>query len=624
VCGICGIYHFGFSEQVQEQLLRQMTETLAHRGPDDEGYHCSGSIGLGFKRLSIIDLESGHQPMCDAERRVWVVFNGEIYNYRELRSELSSEGYLFRTTSDTEVLVHGYKHWGKEFLQRLNGMFALAVWDERERQLLIARDRMGIKPLYYSINGGTIVFGSEVRAILAVSGDAKPGVDLSGVYHFFRYRYTPAPLTVFKGIRKLVAGSRIIVSDGRSMVERWWGFAPRLMDVKFPRRELVERLEGIYKNAIQRHLISDVPIGLLLSGGVDSGLLLALMNLYGKEWKTYCVGYGTSDADDELSYAGETARLLGSSHYSVMLDKNQFENALSTTISSLEEPVTAPSIVPMYFVCRRARQDVKVALMGQGPDELFGGYQRHMGVHYGGFWRALPDVIRSRLKDVMRRVARSEAVKRSLYSIDEPDRLKRYQLVFSILEGKQIGDLFLDGSLEDGIEDQLLEMWSDYRPMISETDELGGFQFLEIRSSLPDELLMYADKLSMAHGLEIRVPYLDKEIVEFAETLPSRYKISGLQRKWIHKEVSRRYLPNSVVNRRKIGFAGNIIEQWFRVAMVGKMNGYFLDETSLMYRYLDRRAVADLYKLHRAGASNYSKILFNLIMFEEWLRHYLA
>src|SRR4029453_207753 len=394
MCGIAGQFNFQRHQRVERETIVRMARSIAHRGPDDEGFFISGPVGLGFRRLSIIDLAGGHQPMSDAEKTVWVIFNGEIYNYKELRRELQSKGHQFKTDCDTEVIVHGYKEWGTKVFDRLNGMFGLAIWDVPNQRLVVARDAMGIKLVYYKIEDGTLTFGSEIRPILAGMA-CKPAVDPVALKLFLQFRYTPSPLTILQGIRKLAPGTMLVVEKGQCREERWYNFTPTPFPSPKKEKEAIYELLELYKGAVGRHLLSDVPVGILLSGGLDSGLLLALMNEYGSSWPAYTIGYGKSFADDELFDAAETASLFGARHVTVKLDQSEFERSLPGIVECLEEPIAASSIVPMYFISQRARQDVKVALIGQGPDELFGGYKRHLGVHYGEWWRSLPGGLRS-------------------------------------------------------------------------------------------------------------------------------------------------------------------------------------------------------------------------------------
>jgi len=619
MCGIYGQYNFTSDKPIVQQELREATRTLTHRGPDDEGYYVERGLGLGFRRLSIIDLSGGHQPMSDVDETVWVIFNGEIYNFIELRAELQAKGHVFRTRSDTEVLIYAYKEWGDDFLNRLNGMFGLAVWDARARRLIVARDAMGIKPVYYRMEQGALYFASEVRALLRSAG-RRIDIDAVALNLFLRYRYTPAPLTLFEGIKKLAAGTMLVVEGGNARVHRWYRFVPEPFD---PPKQLVEakrELLELYQGALARHLIADVPVGLLLSGGMDSGLLLALMSKVGKSWRTYTVGFGTSFEDDELEDAQQMARLFSSEHTSVEMTRATFEHALSKVVSAVEEPVAASSMIPMYIVCERARRDVKVALIGQGPDELFGGYTRHLGVRYGRLWRAMPRPLRAVAGAVLPRLRRNESLKRGLYALDVPDRLRRYQNVFSIMPADVIDGLFQPGVLEPGAGDAILNCWGELQEAAARGDELTGFQWLELQSSLPDELVMYGDKMSMAHGLEVRVPYLDRTVVEYAARLDASLKIHRGSRKYIHRQVCLDFLPTEVVSGKKRGFAVNVVDEWFQRSLSASMDATLSEADSLMYRYLEPRAVKQLLDDHRTGVADNHKVLFSLVVLEQWLR----
>ena len=619
MCGICGQFNFASDEPVEPTTIRRMTDTIAHRGPDDEGYFISGPIGLGFRRLSIIDLAGGHQPMFDAERSVCVVFNGEIYNYRELRVELENCGHRFQTNCDTEVIVHGYKEWRTDVLNHLNGMFGLAIWDFRNKRLIVARDAMGIKLIYYRVSNGGFTFGSEIRAVLAAE-ESRPEVDPAALNMFLRFRYTPSPLTIFRGIRKLAPGTMLVLDGGACREERWYNYVPRPFSTRKTDKEATEELLELYRAAVKRHLLSDVPVGILLSGGLDSGLLLALMNEQGGPWPAYTIGYGEAFEDDELADAAETASILGARHIMVRLDQGEFERSLPKIVECLEEPIAASSIVPMYFVSERARQDVKVALIGQGPDELFGGYKRHLGVHYGEWWRWLPAGLRSSVGFAIDRLPRNETLKRGVSSLGTEDRLKRYQDVFSLAPAQIIDGLFQDDLRPQRQDHELVDYWRELLPQTAHTDELGGFQLLEIRSSLPDELLMYADKLSMAHSLEARVPYLDRTVVEYVQRLGADFKIRNGTRKWLHRQVCRSYLPPRILRRKKRGFAVNVVDQWFQSTLKSQFSELLFDRNSLMFQLLKAEPIHKLVKDHQSGRQDNHKVLFSLVMFEHWLR----
>jgi asparagine synthase (glutamine-hydrolysing) len=619
MCGICGQFNYKTMAPPSRETVMGMARAIAHRGPDDEGFYFSGAVGLGFRRLSIIDLAGGHQPMSDGEKAVWVVFNGEIYNFPVLKAELEGYGHVFRTRSDTEVIVHGYKQWGLEVFSHLNGMFGVAIWDQRTKRLVVARDAMGIKLVYYRLNEAGLTFGSEIRPLLA-SAIERPGVDPSALSLFLRYRYTPSPLTMYRGIQKLPPGCMLVCENGEARQVRWYRYKPHPFSPMPSVQEAKDELLAIYKRALKRHLLSDVPVGLLLSGGVDSGLLLALMNLYGSAWHTYTIGYGRSFAGDEIHLAAETARVLGSKHVSIELTPESFKNALPKVVASVEEPIAASSIVPMFLVCERARQDVKVALVGQGPDELFGGYRRHLGLRYSGHWAALPSWIRQPLVRALEKLPRNETLKRGTYSLHLKNRLERYERILSILPGSTVNSIFKDDVLPRDADTLFLRCAAELSELMSDTDELGGFQFLEVRSTLPDELLMYGDKLSMAHGLEGRVPYLDREIVEWVERLNAGFKIRHFTGKWIHRQVCQSFLPRTIVNRKKQGFGVNVVDDWFRKSTEAGMNELLLDPSSLMYEFLQLAPVARLLSEHVSGQSNNHKLLFSLVVFEQWLR----
>jgi asparagine synthase (glutamine-hydrolysing) len=620
MCGIAGQFDFGAGAPVDSARVLRMTRTLVHRGPDDEGTHFDGALGFGFRRLAILDLSpAGHQPMSDPQGKVWVVFNGEIYNFKEVRRELEELGHVFRSQTDTEVIVFGYLQWGEAVLGKLNGMFGLAIWDVEKKRLLVARDPMGIKPVYYSVDHGVLTFASEIRAVLA-GIERRPEVDPVAMSLFLQYRYTPAPLTAFSGVRKLAAGEMLVVQSGDLKKVRWYQFSPTPFEQQSNDREAAEALLELYRRAMKRHLISDVPIGLLLSGGIDSGLLLGLMSEFKENPKTYTVGYGKSFRDDELEDAAETARHYGASNTPVLLDRRSFEEALPMIVGWMEEPIASSSIVPMYFVCQRARQDVTVALVGQGPDELFGGYKRHLGVAYGPAWRKLPAGLRKLLTVAVQALPRGESLKRGVASLGISDALRRCQNVFSIVPGQKMAGLFRAGVLPQNPDDALLECWEPYRSTVERVDDLAGLQFIEMHSSLPDELLMYGDKLSMAHSLEARVPFLDREIVEYAQRLDARFKVRRGRGKWIHREVCKRYLPATIMRRKKRGFAVNVVDDWFRGSVGGKFGECLLDRKAQIFDYLEPMAVENLLKDHSSGRQDHHKILFSLIIFEQWLR----
>ena len=620
MCGIAGQFNFQRREPVERETIVRMARSIAHRGPDDEGFFIAGPVGLGFRRLSIIDLAGGHQPMSDAEETVWIIFNGEIYNYRELRAELQSKGHQFRTNSDTEVIIHGYKEWGTDVFNHLNGMFGLAIWDVPNQRLVVARDAMGIKLIYYKIDNGTLTFGSEIRPILAAQ-NSRPDVDPIALNLFLRFRYTPSPLTIFQGIRKLAPGTMLVVENGQCREERWYKFIPTPFPTRKKKEEAVGELLELYRGAVKRHLLSDVPVGVLLSGGLDSGLLLALMNEQGGPWPAYTIGYGESFQDDELTDAAETAALLGARHISVKLDQTEFERSLPKIVECLEEPIATSSIVPMYFVSQRARQDVKVALIGQGPDELFGGYKRHLGIHYGNWWRGLPAGLRSMAGFAVNRLPRNETLKRGVRSLGSEDRLKRYQDVFSLAPAETIdGSFSRRRSSSRGTATNWSITGATCGRKWSIPTSLEAFSFLKSALRCPMSCSCMPISLSMAHSLEVRVPYLDRTVVEYVQRLGANLKVRNGTRKWLHRQVCQSYLSPRILKGKKRGFAANVVDQWFHSSLNGALREVLLDESSLMFGLLDPKPVRRLLESHQSGRQDNHKLLFSLVMLEQWLR----
>jgi asparagine synthase (glutamine-hydrolysing) len=618
MCGITGVLRLR-GGRVEVDRLRKMADAIAHRGPDDEGFFTDGPVGFGFRRLAIVDLAGGHQPMSSDDGQVTVIVNGEIYNFPELRQELERLGHKFTTNVDIEVVLHGYRQWGDDVLRRLNGMYSIAVWDARKERLMLARDRAGVKFLYYRVDADELVFGSELRAIHAGVA-ARPALDPVALNLFLRYRYTPSPLTIYDGVRKLAAGTKLVAEGGKVTVERYWDYDPAPLDPAPTPAQAQEEVLARYTEAVRKQLMSDVPVGLLLSGGVDSALLLALMNKQGSAWRTFTVGYGPEYANDELADAAHTARLFGARHTEIRLDRAGFEAGLSAVVDAIEEPIATPSIVALYNLCGRVAEDVKCALIGQGPDELFGGYTRHLGVRYGQAWRALPGPVRGAAGAALNRLPRADTVRRGLNSLDVADRMRRYQQVFSLLPGPTVDGLFADGVLPDNPGDVILDCWADAVPRMAVDDELAAFQYLEVNHSLPDELLLAGDKLSMCHSLELRVPYLDHDIIEYVGRLPASLKVRHGARKWLHKRLCRDYLPAEIVRRPKRAFARDVVDRWYRDSLSGKVSDTLLADDALIYRLMRRERVQQMVDDHRAGRRDHHKIIFSLVVTEEWLR----
>ena len=619
MCGICGIYHYGSGRPVDERLLREMTSSLIHRGPDDDGFHVDGPLGLGMRRLSIIDLEGGAQPIWNESGTVAVVQNGEIYNFRELRRELEGHGHVFRTQSDTEVTVHAYEQWGVDGLSRLNGMFGLAIWDAARGRLVIARDPFGIKPLYHWDDGGTVLFGSEIRALLC-SPDVPRDVDTEALAEFVGLTYVAAPRTAFKGIGKLLPGHALVYDENvGGRVERFQSMVPRPR-TSSSEAELVEELQEAIAGAVRRQMVADVPIGVLLSGGIDSATIAtAMTEVVGAPIDTFTVGFGDDFPEDELELARDTAHRIGSRHHELVISSDEYAEFLPRSIWHLEEPVATTSTLAFYRVSALAREYVKVVLTGQGADEAFGGYPRHLGERYGHLYRALPSAVRLRaLTPLVERLPRNERLKRAVRSLGIDDPSQRMRRVRSVVDER--------------VESELMGEWARngrdggdavWQADVAGLDPLDAMLYVDARTSLADNLLLYGDKMSMAVSLEARVPFLDLALMELAESVPGRLKIRGRNQKRILKKAIARWVPQHVIGRRKVGFA-TPVDGWLRGVLRRQVEERLLSEGSGCRRYFRPDAVRRLLDEHASGRHDHKRILFSLLTFEIWHEQFIA
>ena len=617
MCGICGVFHYREQGQVDERLLREMTGSLAHRGPDEDGFLVDGSLGLGMRRLSIIDLEGGSQPIWNERGTQAVVQNGEIYNYRELRRELEGHGHVFRTQSDTEAIVHAYEQWGLDGLARLNGMYAIAVWDTDRRTLAIARDPFGVKPLYYLDDGRTLRFGSELRAILC-SPEVPRAVDEGALAEFIRLTYVPAPRTAFAGICKLLPGHALVVDGAGSRLERFHSMIPT-GEAPASEAELVARLQDAIARAIERQMVSDVPVGAMLSGGIDSATVAALMTEHaGGPIDTFTVGFGDAFEEDELEAARATARRLGSRHHELTISPDEYADFLPRSIWHLEEPVATTSTLAFHRVSALAREHVKVVLTGQGADEAFAGYPRHLGERYGHLYRALPGVVRHRaVFPLVDRLPRNERLKRAVRSLGVEDRVERSRRTYTVLDEEVERALLRTAPANDASAGTVWER------DVAHLDGLDAMLYIDARTSLADNLLLYGDKMSMAVSLEARVPFLDVELMRLAESLPGRLKIAGRNQKDILKKAISRWVPPDVIARKKIGFA-TPVDSWLRGALRSYAEERLLDEGSAARTYFRPEPVRRLLAEHASGRHDHKRILFSLLTFEIWHEQFIA
>lgn len=618
MCGIAGIVHPDPSYPVSRELLERMCDAMVHRGPDDSGYYTDRQAGLAMRRLSIIDLQTGKQPIPNEDRTIWVVLNGEIYNYREVRRGLENKGHRFRTTSDTEVIVHLFEESGEECVQALRGMFAFAVWDSRQNTLMLARDRLGIKPLYYAEVPDGLIFASELKALLTHPGISRD-VDPEALAEYFTHLCVPGDMSIFQGVRKLPPAHVLTYSSGRVRMTRYWQIQPQ-PDYGRTEREWTEELRVHLRDAVESHLVADVPVGAFLSGGLDSGAMVALMaQASSVPIRTFTVGFATPAGQfDERTAARAVANQYVTSHEECLLEAD-IPDMLPRLSRAFDEPFADSSAIPNWLVCQETRRHVKVALSGLGGDELFGGYERYLGLQLGEQFRRLPGWIRrgiaksvDRLRDnlpgdrLKRFVAAGELARAECY--------RRWIAAFADVTEILSPDVhkFMDGRI------------SRYEEVISQIiihHPLDVGLFSDLYLYLPDDLLTLTDRVSMAHSLEVRVPFLDHHLVEFVARMPARLKIRGLQKKWLFRRAIAPWLPRGHVNRRKQGFSVPMAT-WLRGALRPLLSDLVASRECRECPWLNHVAIQRLVHEHLAGKVNHEVRLWAIICFAEWQRHY--
>jgi asparagine synthase (glutamine-hydrolysing) len=601
-----------------------MTAIIRHRGPDGEGRLVDREVGLGHRRLSIIDLGGGAQPLGNEDGHLQIVFNGEIYNFVELRKELEAAGHQFRTQSDTEVIVHAFEQWGMECVTRFNGMFAFALWDSRRRELFLARDHLGIKPLYYVEVGGRILFASEIKSLLQDPACPRE-VDIEALAELFTFRFVPSPKTLLKGIRKLPPGHRMVLSPRGIQVERFWDWVPRHRS-PCDERVLIEEYQALLEDAVRLQLRSDVPLGLFLSSGIDSGVLLAIMSKYASgPVQAFTIGFEGGEKTNEVDDARKLAEMFGADHHFMMVSPEDYLAYYDHYLWDLEEPVGNETAAAFYFVSKITSRTVKVALAGQGADEPWAGYHRYIGAKLSSAYSRMPRVVTEPFADLVSRIpGRFERLKRGALSLAEPDMLTRFAKVYSFFSADMKRMLF-KGSLLDQIagdgyrsKEALRRLQYDVRHL----DPVSQMLYIDTRANLPDDLLMVGDKTSMANSLEARVPFLDFRLVQFIESLPSGFKLRGFTGKYLHKKAVEKWLPKEVVYRKKKGFA-NPIEQWFRTRMSSSVEQYLLPPDSGVAQFFDQAYIRRMLEQDRSGREQLRRHIYLLVSFEMWYRTFI-
>ena len=608
MCGIYGALSNDPARPADVALLERMGHVLNHRGPDGGGLHRDGPLGMGMRRLSIIDLAGGEQPMANEDGSIWVVFNGEIYNYRELTAELQSRGHRFATASDTEVLVHLYEEYGERCVEALRGMFAFAIWDAPRRNLLLARDRLGIKPLYYAATDHGLLFGSELKALLQSSWLSRR-VDQQALVSYLRYGYVPDPLSILEDVVKLAPGHTLLIEDGRpGRPRRYWRAASFFRETARPVSDAVAA-DGLWsrlEDAVQSHLVSDVPVGAFLSGGLDSSTVVAIMaNVSGLPIKTFSVGF-REDRYNELPYARQVAKQFGTEHHELLVEPSDLK-VLDELLAGFDEPFADSSAIPTYLVSRLARQHVKVVLSGDGGDEIFAGYERYRVDRRRRYLGLLGDVGLGAPLRALGALLPVGLGSNTLQNLSLP-RIRRYLDSMSLFPTRAVRDL-LDPS--GAVASYDLEAIAD-----PELDPLSRLQDLDINSYLPGDILTKVDRMSMANSLEARVPLLDHRLVEFACRLPSDLRMRSGVAKYLLRRALHGRIPAEMLTRPKQGF-GVPLESWFS----GSIRGFFRDQIGDGQRLAEVgiarekvRALHDLFE--KTGRRDYCDRLWALVVLD--------
>ena len=530
---------FDGEERVSPALVRSMADAIQHRGPDDDGYHFSGPVGLGFRRLSIIDLSTGHQPISNEDGSVWVVFNGEIYNYRELRAELAAKGHTLKTQTDTEVLVHLYEEYGPQMVEKLRGMFGFAIWDEKQRTLFLARDRVGIKPLYYCLTRRFLSFGSEIKAILA-DPEVEREVDRTMIDRFLTFYYMPGEQTLFKNIYKLPPGSYLMAKDGKVEVRQYWdlSFQPTepAPDLKTAEKQLVELLE----ETMEQHMIADVPVGFLLSGGVDSTAMLSFAaGKTDRPISSYTIGFSASGVVDERPYARLAAQRFGTEHHELSISAKEFSDFLPSYIGFMEEPVCEPPAVALYYISKLARNYVKVLISGEGGDEAFAGYPNYRTMVWLERIKRALGPARGPARRFLQGLNRGWSSKTAKYArlLDVPQQSYYYSKTSSPFHyfNSRYQELYSNSFSEFVDKERSASPVREFFKSAETFGTLNKMLYVDTKTWLPDDLLIKADKMTMAASVELRVPLLDHRVLEFAASLPNSFKVRGLTTKRILK-----------------------------------------------------------------------------------------
>ncbi len=627
MCGITGFVDLWSTGQARDtetraQLLDDMCRVIRHRGPDDQGVMVEDGVALGMRRLSIIDLSGGRQPISNEDGTVSIVFNGEIYNYRELQSQLRKDGHQFATNSDTETIVHSYEQFGLMCLDSLRGMFSFAIWDDKEKKLFIARDRVGKKPLYYSVTRqGTFVFGSELKSLLK-HPEIEREIDPQAIDAYFSLGYVPDPLSIFRNIEKLPPGHYLTFSNGRLSIERYWDFRYETNGNGHRAADYLEELRALLDESVKLRLVSDVPLGAFLSGGIDSSTVVALMARHmDQPVKTFSIGFN-EDSYNELKYARLTAKRFGTDHHEFMVTP-EICDVVDDLAWHFDEPFADSSAIPTYVVSKLAREHVTVVLTGDGGDELFAGYTRYVTERSRRGFEFLPPILKKGLMGPLSRRLPHGAIGRNYLHNVSLDPIDRYLDSVSIFTGPN-KDLLYSTDFSEMLRNraQMSSYFNELSVNVKTNAGLDSLLYIDSKTYLPGDILTKVDRASMAVSLEARVPLLDHKLIEFVTRIPANVKMVGLETKHLFKQAIADLVPEEILNRPKQGF-GVPIQQWINRQLRNRIRETLNDPKTLQRGYVSTNHVSVLLNEHERGRRDHSMALWSLLMLELWHRNFM-
>lgn len=625
MCGIAGVFEYEGRRAIDRSALADMLSAIEHRGPDDQGVLLSGNLAMGMQRLSIIDLAGGKQPISNEDGKVTIVFNGEIYNYRELQEKLRARGHTLRTSSDTEVIVHLYEDMGEDCVSELRGMFAFAIWDSDQQRLFVARDRLGIKPFYYREQRGSLIFGSEIKAIL-MHPDVETSLNAQGLGHYLSLKYVPAPETMFSDIRALQPGHVLTCDRTGCKVRPYWTLSfAQGMENRASEEACAEELESLLRESVRLHLVCDVPFGAFLSGGVDSSLVVALMQqVMNVPVKSFSVGFqgGGCEAFSELPHARLVAQRFGTDHHEIYMTPNDFINLADKVVWHLDQPIADNACIASYMVSKLASKHVKMVLTGEGGDELFAGYARYAGERLSSMFNLFPAQLRSTALRIVEQIPGLRRPKTALLALCQPNELARMTSWFPLFNRVRKSCLLTEDLFRMLRDPYAEEVFREQIESVDAKDWLSRMLYVDTKLWLPDDLLARGDKTSMAASLEGRVPLLDHKLVEFAASLPSNMKIKRLARKYLFKKVARKWLPTEVIDRKKEGFPMPF-SLWFRKGCRSFVHDLLSPETTRRRGLFNSGYVQKLLNEHDKGTADHGQLLWGLVSVELWHRAFL-